>query len=273
MGLSKLEIHPGYQLRVQTLGSFCAWRGAPEIAPHEWRREKARRLFQLLLTHRQKMLDRDQITKMIWPRSAPDAAKRNFRVALSTLFRVLEPDRERGSPSAYVLRNGSQYGLRPGTDLWLDVNHFERLVAEGERQFEHDSEAGLNCYRQALALYKGEYLEECIYEDWCSEERERLLTLYLRTADRLASALIEREEWEEALEVCRSILDRDDCWERAYRMMMIAYSRLGNRSQAMRVYQRCLGRLKEELEIEPSTATVDLYESIFHSSHPDSALD
>jgi DNA-binding SARP family transcriptional activator len=147
------------------------------------------------------------------------------------------------------------------------------MIAEGDRLFEHNPEAGLSCYRQALVLYKGEYLEECLYEDWCSEERERLLTLYLRTADRLAYALVERQEWEEAIEVCRSLLARDDCWERAYRLMMVAYSRLGNRSQALRVYQRCVERLQEELEVEPSVATVHLYESILQSSHPDSALE
>jgi DNA-binding SARP family transcriptional activator len=168
-------------------------------------------------------------------------------------------------PSAYVLRNGSLYGLRPGVDLWLDADQFERLVTAGDRLSGPEAEDGLNHYRQALVLYQGEYLQESPYEDWCSEERERLLTLYLRTADRLARALVERQEWEEALEVCRSILARDDCWEQAYRLMMISYSRLDNRAQALRTYRRCVERLQAELEIDPMAATVRLYESILHS--------
>ncbi|MBU0702467.1 MAG: transcriptional regulator [Chloroflexi bacterium] len=262
MGLERLESHPGYQLRVQTLGPFRVWRGAQEIAPHEWRREKARQLFQLLLTYRGEILDRDQIVELLWPGLAPEPARRDFRVALSTLFQVLEPDRRRGAPSAYVLRDGSLYGLRSGADLWLDAEQFERLVAEGDRHFDHNLGAGIDCYRQALAFYQGEYLQECPYEDWCSEERERLLTLYLRAADRLACALVEREQWEEAIAVCQSILARDDCWEQAYRLMMIAYAHLGNRAQALRTYQRCVKRLRERLEIEPSADTVRLYESI-----------
>ncbi len=260
MGLGRLELHPGYQLRVQTLGSFRVWRGTREVALQEWRREKARHLFQLMLTHRHKMMDRDQIVEMLWPGLTPEAARRDFKVALSTLFRVLEPERKRGAPSAYVLRDGSLYGLRPGADLWLDAEQFERLVAEGDRH--PDPEAGIACYRQALALYPGEYLQECLYEDWCSEERERLLTTYLRTAERLARALAEREQWEEVIATCRSILARDDCWERAYRLMMTAYVRLGDRVQALRTYQSCVERLAE-LGIEPSNATVCLSESIF----------
>jgi ATP/maltotriose-dependent transcriptional regulator MalT/DNA-binding SARP family transcriptional activator len=269
IGLAGLEIHPGYQLRVQTLGSFCVWRGVEEISPHDWRREKARQLFQLLLTRRREMLDRDQIIEMLWPRLAPDAARRDFKVAMSTLLRVLEPSRGRGTPSAFVLRDSSLYGLRPGTDLWLDADRFERTVAEGDCLFEHNPEAALSYYREALALYKGEYLQECPYDDWCSEERERLLTLYLRTADRLAYGLVQREEWEVAIQVCQAIMTRDDCWERAYRLMMVAHSRMGNRALALRTYQRCEDCLQAALEIKPSVSTVNLYKAILQSESPD----
>jgi DNA-binding SARP family transcriptional activator len=266
MGLTRLEVHPGYRLRVRTLGSFGVWRGAQEISPQDWRREKARQLLQLLLTYRGSMLDRDQIIEMLWPGMEPEAGRRNFKVSLSTLCRVLEPARRRRAPSAYVARDGTLYGLRSGADLWLDVERFEWCVAEGDRLFDREAARASAPYRRALRLYQGDFLQECLYEDWCSEERERLLTLYIRTADRLARTLIHQEEWEEAIEVCRSIINRDDCWEHAYRMMMIAYARLDNRTQALRTYQRCVARLRDELEVEPSAATMRLYESIHRSA-------
>jgi DNA-binding SARP family transcriptional activator len=262
LGLAEVETHPGYQLRVQTLGQFRVWRGEEEVTLQEWRREKAKQLFQLMLTKRHSLLDRDQIMETLWPELDPETARRDFQVALSTLYRVLEPDRSRREPSAYVIRDGTLYGLRPGADLWLDTEHFERLVAEGDRAFKTNPEVALGRYREATGLFQGEYLQDCLYEEWASEERERMLTLYLRTADRLARILIDREMWEEAVEICQSILARDDCWEQAYRLMMTAYISLGNRAQALRTYQRCLESLKRELDIEPAAATVSLYESI-----------
>jgi len=262
MGLECLERHPGYQLRVRILGPFRVQRGAQEIAPDEWEREKARQLFQFFITYRRRLMDRDRIVDRLWPGLDPDAAQRDFKVALSTLRRVLEPEREPGAPSAYIFRDGSRYGLRHGADLWLDAERFERLVIEGDRRFDDDPEAGMACYWEALALYQGDYLEECPYEDWCSEERERLLALYLRTADRMARALVELEEWEETIEVCRSILARDNCWEQAYRSMMIAYERRGNRAQALRTYERCKECLREALDVQPSPITVRVYESL-----------
>jgi two-component SAPR family response regulator len=39
-------------------------------------------------------------------------------------------------------------------------------------------------------LYQGDYLPDALYEAWAAEERERLATLFLETADRLADMLI-----------------------------------------------------------------------------------
>ena len=96
------------------------------------------------------------------------------------------------------------------------------------------------------------------YQEWCSEERERLLTSYLQTAEQAATALLTQEAWENAAEIARLILDRDDCWEQAYRILMTAYVKMGNRSQALRTFQRCQERLESELGVAPSSSTIQL---------------
>jgi ATP/maltotriose-dependent transcriptional regulator MalT/DNA-binding SARP family transcriptional activator len=262
LGLARLELHPGYQLRVQTLGPFEIWRGAEAVAAHEWRRDKARQLFQLLLTRRKRLLERDQIVELLWPGLDAETAERDFKVALSTLYRVLEPALPPRAPSAYVLREGTLYGLRPGADLWLDAEQFERLAAEGDRLATNGDEAFIERYRAALALYGGDFLQDYLYDEWCSEERERRLGVWLHTADRLAAALAERGRWQEVIDMGQAILRRDECWEQAYRLLMLAHARLGNRAQALRTYQRCVERLRAELDVPPSAATVGLFEEL-----------
>ncbi|MGD2078975.1 MAG: BTAD domain-containing putative transcriptional regulator, partial [Chloroflexota bacterium] len=213
LGLEGLEYHPGYQLKVQMLGSFRAWRGADEIKADDWRRKKARQLFQLLLTLRHSKLERDQIVELLWPDLGPEEAERDFKIAVSALYSVLEPGRQRNAPSAYVERDGTRYGWRPEADLWLDAQEYEEHIVAGDEAYAVAPEAALERYRQALKLYQGEYLQEYPYQEWSSEERERLLTLYLRTAERMAQILLDQEAWHEAIETCQLILARDDCWE------------------------------------------------------------
>jgi DNA-binding SARP family transcriptional activator len=126
------------------------------------------------------------------------------------------------------------------------------------------SPASLDYYNQAIALYRGDYLPACLYEDWAAPERERLLSLFLTTAERLAQAMAAEERWERCLELCRLILNRDNCWEEAYRLSMLAYYRQGNRTAALRAYERCTLALKTELDLTPLPQTASLYHKILN---------
>ena len=264
--LETVSVHPGYQLQIEMLGRFSVSRGTQDIERSEWQRKKALRLFQLLLTHRGELLERDQITETLWPELAPEVAQRDFKIAYSTMTRVLEPDRKRNALNAFTIREDTLYGLRPEADIRLDVDVIDGLISQGDKSFEYDVEAAIPYYQQAVAFYKGEYLQELPYAEWCSEERERLLALILRTADRLARTLIAKKNWEEAIEVCHFILGRDNCWEQAYRLMMIAHNQLSNRAKALRIYQRCEERLHKELGVQPSASTIALHRAIQEES-------
>lgn len=262
IGLPAVQVHPGYQLRVQTLGAFRVWRGAELLDPREWKRDKARQLFQLLLTER-RALQREEIAERLWPGLPPETASRDFKVALNALYKALEPGRASEAPSAFITREGATYALRPEADVWIDAAHYEAEAEAGLRLAEAgDDDGAIPRLQAALRLYTGDYLPEALYEDWASEARERLLALYLRAADRLAAALIRRGQHADGLAVCQSILGRDPCWERAYRLMMVAHARSGNRPQAYRVYQRCVAVLKAELDVAPSQTTVALFERL-----------
>jgi DNA-binding SARP family transcriptional activator len=262
LGLSQVSLHPGYQLRVRTFGGFAVWRGSEPILQNGWRREKARQLFQLLLTFRQAPLDRDQISEHLWPGLDPAAAQRNFKVTLNTLYHVLEPLREAGRESAYIVREGTTYGLRPGADLWIDAEVFAQGIAQAESLFEGQPERAMQLLEEALALYGGEYLPEARYETWAAVEREHLAVQFLRAADRLSALLLQHGRFPETVRICQKILSFDNCWERAYQRLMLAYDRLGDHGQVARAYRRCRQALREELDVAPAPETDQLYHSL-----------
>ena len=123
-------------------------------------------------------------------------------------------------------------------------------------------------YRQVADLYQGDYLQDCPYSDWAIEERERLLDLHLSAAEDLASLLYEQGNFNQAVTLCHHILDYDPLWEEAYRLMMRSYYQQGNRSLALRAYQRCVRRLKETLDVEPARETRELFQTILTTDLP-----
>ncbi|MCA9922484.1 MAG: bacterial transcriptional activator domain-containing protein, partial [Anaerolineales bacterium] len=262
MGLGQVQLHPGYQLRLQVLGRFRIWRGAEEINATSWKRKKARQLFLFLLTHRHKMLEREQIYDLVWPDLDAEQAQRGFKIAYNVLLNVLEPQRGRNAPSAYIIRDGTRMGWCTTADVQLDVQEFEDLIKQGDSVYRQDTVRAVPLYQQAIKLYQGEYLQEYPYEEWCSEERERLSTLFLQTAEKLATIFIQLQAWEEASNIAQTILAHDDCWESAYRILMRAYLEQGKHGQAVRAYQRCVDRLQVVLGVSPSPVTTKLLDTL-----------
>ncbi|MBI5353620.1 MAG: transcriptional regulator [Chloroflexi bacterium] len=253
LGLREVRIHPGFRLSVETLGNFQVKRRSEVIPPNGWRREKSRQLFQLLVTYRHTPLDRDQICEYLWPEADPATAQRNFKITLNTLYQVLEPERDSGSDSAFIVRDGTTYTLRLNADLKLDSEQFARATREGLKT------NSIPLLETAMNLYRGEYLPDSLYEAWAAEEREQLSALFLEAADKLCELYIQKGKHTEAIELCQRVLAKDNCWERAYRHLMTAYNYLGDRGQLARTYQRCLQTLQDELDVSPSQETQELY--------------
>jgi two-component SAPR family response regulator len=155
--------------------------------------------------------------------------------------------------------------LRPGADIWIDADQFGAYVREAEKLQESDIDLALENYRKALDLYKGEYLPGARYQVWSAIEREHLAVTYLGAADKYCELSLKRRAYQQVIEDCQRILSYDNCWERAYRYLMTAYDQLGDHGQVARTYQRCKETLQEELNIQPSNETIELFHRLIDS--------
>ncbi|NTU78512.1 MAG: transcriptional regulator [Chloroflexales bacterium] len=254
------DYHPGYTLRVQMLGSFRVWRGAQEIQAREWQREKARQLFQLLLTYRGHWVQREQICAWLWPDADLDAAERQFKVTLNALNAALEPARPPRVAPFFVRRQGLAYSFAPSYGVWIDVDEFELRAAAAVAS--DDPDFARRNAQIAVSLYRGDYLAESLYDPWTTEERERLTARFLSIAVSYATRLSAEGDQAQAVQLCEQVLRRDRCYEEAYQALMRAHARAGSRSQALRSYTRCAQSLRDELAMDPLPETIALYEAL-----------
>ncbi len=245
-------------LRVRSLGEFRVWRGADELGERAWGREKARQLFHLLLAYRGQALPKARIVDQLWPDADPTTVDGTFRVALNALNKALEPDRTSGAQPRFVVKRGSGYGLAGAADIWLDAAEFERgldaaaaLEAAGE-----EGEILVDTYRRALTLYEGPFLKDfTAHEAWCDRERERLAHRFQDGALRLARLLARRGEDGGCAEWAERLLALDPLAEEAYRLLMVAQYRQGDRAQALKTYDKCIITLSDELDVDPMPET------------------
>lgn len=252
------------ELYVQTLGGFRVWRHREEIATTAWGREKAIHLFQFFITMRRQYVHKEQIMDRLWPELDLDKGDRDFKVALNSINKALEPEREPRTDPRFVKRYGLAYGI-DFEHVWLDTEVMELLIAAANQircEKRGNIELAIACYDAAVKLYHGDYLPERRYEDWTSAERERLQLLALNTMTTLAELLLSRIPLE-SVRLAQRVLSVDPVWEDAYRVLMRAFVMQNNRPKALHIYERCVAVLDEEFGVEPLPETTELYDQIY----------
>jgi DNA-binding SARP family transcriptional activator len=93
-------------------------------------------------------------------------------------------------------------------------------------------------------------------------ERERLRTIYLIMLGKLMAYCEEYQEYESGLTYGHHILCCEPAHERTHRKMMRLYYLSGDRTAALRQYQRCVTTLRRELDVAPTHSTTKLYDQI-----------
>ncbi|WP_254788813.1 BTAD domain-containing putative transcriptional regulator [Virgibacillus salinus] len=258
-----IKSHPGYTLTIQTFGHLKVWLGNKQVENTDWQRGKAKELFELLITNREKLISKEEILQKLWPNQDENGANKTFKVTLNALLKALEPMRKAREESFFIKRKGSAYGLNQDSGYKLDSIIFEEGVLSGIE--ESDPKHAKEKLDKALALYEGDYLADLRFTDWCVTERERLQLIYLRGLEKMAQVSVRLREFNACIDWCEKILAIDNAWEEAYRLLMYSYYQNNNRPQAIKWYEKCASNLEEELGIEPMEPTREMYNMIIES--------
>jgi len=251
------QFQEGAIIRIQTLGQFNLWREKEKVDSKEWGRDKSIQLLQYLISNRQRhALHKEKIMDHLWE----DGDDRDFKVALHGVNKVLEPNRSSRTEPSFVLRQGVSYQLDI-EKIWIDAAALEQYVIIGNEAFGEDQTISKVAYKSAIALYQGVYLPNRVFEDWSSEEREKIQILILGAYVILAEILL-KDNPLESIRLAQCAIAIDNTWEDAYRLQMQAYIIKGNRPQAIKAYQKCADVLDEEYGIDPLPATKSLLKEI-----------
>lgn len=222
---------------------------------------KSRALLGFLLLHRGRRYGRETLSDMLWPSLTGREARRCLRTELWRVHSALEESRDLPKGSLLSI-DRSQVGFAAARGCWLDVTEFESMLDRVPPK--HRSGLTTDAYRvlkRAVALYRGDLLEELDYE-WCLFERERLKARVRSALELLLHHHEAQQEWEGAINLCYQLLDLDRLSELAHRELMRSYYLLGNRSAALRQFEICTDLLDRELDVEPMVETIALWREI-----------
>ncbi len=213
-----------------------------------------------LLYHYNKPIHRDVLMAKFWGNSTTESARNSLHVAfhkIRNLFRRISPSAD------ILLHDGDTYQINPNLSVSSDVKEFTASWHKGRAVEQAQGlDAALLYYNRAAALYKGDFLENCLLEEWCESERENLKETYLLLLNRLGDYFFRKQQYTASMNVCHKILDKDPCIEETHQRLMVCYQQLGMRDKAIRQYYACEEALQRELSVKPSDYTRSLFRKI-----------
>jgi ATP/maltotriose-dependent transcriptional regulator MalT/DNA-binding SARP family transcriptional activator len=237
------------EVTVVALGRFAVLQAGEPVPLAAWQSRKARDLFKLLVARKGRALTREAAAEAMWPDEASDALSNRLSVALSTIRKVLDPQR-RHLHDHYVVSDSRTIALRIDR---IDIDLIEflsvtdratELIASGDRD---TAEAPL---RRARQLYAGDFLEEDLYEEWAAETRadaRARLLIVLRALARLAT---DRGDDDSAGQYLGQLLEHEPYDEDAWLSLVAGQRRLRRHGEARRHYATYARRMGE-LDVVP----------------------
>jgi DNA-binding SARP family transcriptional activator len=246
------------KLQFRLFGKFAANDGSDALKGLE--AAKNQELLSYLLIHRNQNHSREALAGLLWSENSTERSKKYLRQALWHLQAVFDSGSAVGEK--IILVEHDWLKLNPANRPWCDVAEFEDAFAASEgkagNQLDHELAGTL---KQAIALYRDDLLAGW-YHDWILFERERLQNRYLIMLDKLLGYSCQRCEYEAGQTYGEMILRHDPAHERTHRQLMGLYYSTGDRTAALRQYDRCAAALKQELGIAPERRTIGLYQRI-----------
>lgn len=250
-------------LTIRLLGQFEVLIGGELVPVSAWGRRKTKTLLKILLIRRGRVSSQDQLIESLYGGNEPQKKLGNLRGRISQLRHALEPDLDRGSDSQYILHLGDGYCFSSRASVWLDVEAFRSHIADAEQAHESGQpRVAADSYEEALALYRGDFLETDPYEEWSLAPRERLREEHLAALSELSSCYVELGDYRKAIACCKRILDVQPARESTIRRLMQLHHLAGEDSLATETFEQGKQALKERLNVDPSAETSALLKDI-----------
>ena len=261
-------------LQIQMFGSFALKASDCTITEEDSRSRKIWLLLAFLIYCRSRTILPSELTDLLWDegdeRVNPQGA---LKTTLHRLRSLLAPLKEAAGCDLIVRQNGT-YGWNPQLLVDFDVEQFDRFCREG-RQCQHPEEK-LDCFLQAIELYRGDFLPKLSMESWVVPIAAYFHNQYVATVQETLTLLETARRFGDAVQLCRDALRIEPYSEDLYRHLMKNLIATGQRDAAAAAYQDLSRLLLSNFGIMPPEDITALYREAIRTDNgyvlPEEAL-
>jgi len=222
---------------------------------------QGRLAFAYLACERERAVTRQELAEAIWGDHLAVAWDSGLTALISKLRAAFGRIGLDGRDVLATTDGGYWMRLQPGA--WVDLESARHSLHKAESA----TAAGSfnTAYGDAVvaATILRRPLLEGNDEPWIHSRRLILHAQRVRALDCLVDALAWNGELTLALTHSDEVIELEPYRERGYQRLMRLHSQLGDRAQALQVFERCRTLLSAELGVDPSPETMSVHQELF----------
>lgn len=245
-------------LEIEAFGALTMRAHGRELTNKDWKTNKSRSLFLILVLHNGNEVPDERLTDLFWEELEGDRAQGNLYSALTYIRRALKsPDGQGPDP---VLHQRGCCRWNQDFTCKADFLDFSQAVTSGFEAWQNRNlDGAVEALERAVSLYQGDLLET-VEDSWVLPYRNQFRDQATRALELLMEHHERSGQRERCLSLGEQLLSLDRCHQGAYHVLMRAWSDQPER--VARLYWSCQEALQEELFMAPSAETTRLYKSI-----------
>lgn len=249
---------------VYTLGQFDVIKDHASLVKASSGAKKIWELYKFMLTHRKRSYTPETLMDDLWVSEEYNDPRSTLRRQMHRLRQALDEENVKDSEKTLIFSNG-YYSWNDTISLKIDADVFEELVKKGD-DLKHDApQEALEAYQQALELYKGDYLPECIDQHWVFAIRNYYRRLFLKAVIHTIELLKVNESYDEILRICQKAI-QIDVYEEVFHINMVdALLQKGEQRQAIEHYEYITSFFYKEMGIQASPEMKAVYKRVLHT--------
>lgn len=250
-------------LNVRMLGTFSVSLGDVSVNDSSNRSRKSWLLLAYLAYNRNRVVPQEELINLLWgSEEQNDNPAGALKTALWRARQMLEPL----GPSIgkdLILRKGGGCCWNPEIPTELDTERFEALCRAGTTSVDEGDR--LDAFRDALALYQGEFLNKMSLEPWVRPIAAYYHNVYISTLLEILPLLEERNRFQEVENLCRGALREEPYNEVLHQHLLRSLVSRGEYEQAAATYEELRELLYSNLGITPAEETQQIYNEILRN--------
>ncbi|HEX3017381.1 MAG TPA: BTAD domain-containing putative transcriptional regulator [Caproicibacter sp.] len=251
------------KIQVNMFGEFSMTINGKREADFKGNTKRVWLLIQYLLAHRFHTTPVDLLISELWngnPCGDPKNALKNLVYRARTLLKDLS-----GSAVAqFILFENDTYQWNNQFECEIDSERFMECYRRGDDKSSSDEER-IQAYQDAIALYKGNFLQKSSYSGWVVIEASDFAEIYQDCVEKSCEILYKQSRYDDAAEICKNALGYLPYEVTLHRLLLKSYVYGGRRSDAFNHYHFAKDLFYRQFCVDISASLQNYYQEMINN--------